>query len=99
MNKKSFFVILSVFFAFSVSAQLMQTPGYKNTLWSGFGNAWDSVPKQNVNQALDPAYCGYLGNDDDIRWTGLTDTFQARLEAGSLLLDVMLKWGDRKSVV
>ena len=94
--KKIFLTITMVLAAaFYASAQLMQLDGYNNTLWTGFGNAWNSADTngEKSKARLDSKNWGALGEDDDLRWNGVLDTFQARLTSKTLFVDLMLQWG------
>ena len=80
--------------AFMASAQLLQLNGYKNTLWTGFGNSWNTAASsgEKSKEALDSQNWGYLDEDDDNRWAGVLDTFQANFTSKNLYIDLMLQW-------
>lgn len=100
MKKRIFTFSMILAVAFMANAQLMQLDGYNNTLWTGFGNAWNSADKNDGKKSkamLDSQNWGYLGEDDDTRWNGFLDTFQARLTSKTLYVDLMLQWGGLSS--
>lgn len=87
-------IIIAAFVFFTASAQIMNSNGYRNTVWTGFGNAWNSENSiTDSYKLLDSVNWAYLGDDNDVHWTGVTDTFQGCIGAGALTLDVMLQWG------
>lgn len=93
---KKFLLSFILFFtmAFMASAQLLQLNGYKNTLWTGFGNSWNTAASsgEKSKEALDSQNWGYLNEDDDNRWAGVLDTFQANFTSKNLYIDLMLQW-------
>ncbi|MCQ2578276.1 MAG: hypothetical protein MJ176_07075 [Treponema sp.] len=74
--KKLISIIAVAFCAFTLSAQVMGYKGVINTLWSGFGR-----PRAEVNQ-----------EKQSIRWYGLHETAQARVDLGKFTMDGMLNW-------
>lgn len=67
-----------VFSAGILSAQMLDSSGVQNTLWTGFG-----VPMGQVND----------GDRARFRFYGLIETLQVRLDVGKFTVEGMLNWG------
>lgn len=78
MKKLSFAVILTCLIGSLSFAQVLDTKGVQNTLWTGMG-----VPTGTANSS----------ERDAFRWYGLIDTIQVRADISMFTIDGMLAWG------
>jgi len=77
--KKILSFLLCSFFVTTIFAQVLSKSGVENTLWTGFGQQY---PEWNIMDYTSP----------NIRYYGLYETLQARIDVSQFTVEGMLNW-------